>query len=304
VPLIPHCQPAIWPTPIAPSRFAATIKTGSPDGCRVALIGLPDDLGVRMNHGRPGAAEGPRAFRAALAGYGVHDPMGLRYPAVFDAGDVQPAPGATEAALLETHERVFLAASALHNLGLFPVAVGGGHDLTFPFVRAAAERFGPSRFGGVYFDAHLDVRESVGSGMAFRRLMDDCGVRPLLICGINPLANSAQHAAYFKARGGKVSGAKFSLAPLKACSSIFCSFDLDVLDAAFAPGVSAMNPSGMSPREAQAALATLAADRRLRCLDFMELSPPHDAQGRTARLSAHLFLAFLAGFCPTKGGAP
>jgi arginase family enzyme len=31
-------------------------------------------------------------------------------------------------------------------------------------------------------------------------------------------------------------------------------------------------------------------------MDFMELSPPHDAQGRTARLAAHLFLAFLAGF--------
>lgn len=294
--LIPHCQPPGTPSPIPAARFASTIRSDSHEGCRVAIIGLPDDLGVRMNGGRPGAAEGPRAFRAALAAYGVRNPANADYPPVFDAGDVHPAPGANEAALTETHERVTRAAMALHNLGLFPVAIGGGHDLTFPFVRAAVEHFGPSRFGGVYFDAHLDVRESVGSGMPFRRLMDDCGVRPLLLAGMNPLVNSAEHAAYFKARGGKVAGAKLSLAPLKACKSIFCSFDMDVLDAAFAPGVSAMHPAGITPREAQTALATVAADRRLRCLDFMELSPPHDAQGRTARLAAHLFLAFLAGF--------
>ena len=80
-------------------------------------------------------------------------------------------PGRT---LEATHRRVTAATTALLDAGLFPIAIGGGHDLTFPFVRAiAAEHSG---LAGVYFDAHLDVRETRGSGMPFRRLVEDCGV--------------------------------------------------------------------------------------------------------------------------------
>src|SRR6185503_8188990 len=61
---LPHVTPGRWPQ-LRPDRFAATIRTDSPDGCRVALLGLPDDTGVALLGGRPGAAEGPAAFRAA-----------------------------------------------------------------------------------------------------------------------------------------------------------------------------------------------------------------------------------------------
>ena len=71
---IPHCSPPVWPEAIPASRFASLIRRASPEGCRIGLIGLADDLGVRLNNGRPGAREGPRAFRAALARYGVADP--------------------------------------------------------------------------------------------------------------------------------------------------------------------------------------------------------------------------------------
>ena len=47
-------------------RFAGTIRHDSPDGCAIALLGLPDDTGVGLNNGRPGAKDGPAAFRAAL----------------------------------------------------------------------------------------------------------------------------------------------------------------------------------------------------------------------------------------------
>jgi formiminoglutamase len=49
----------------------------------VALIGFAVDEGVRRNGGRPGAAEGPRALRGALANLPV-----LGEPALWDAGDV------------------------------------------------------------------------------------------------------------------------------------------------------------------------------------------------------------------------
>lgn len=290
---VPHTTPPHYPDRPA-GRFGATIETGGPAECTVALIGLVDDEGVRLNGGRVGAAAGPSAFRAALARYGVARPQGFEWPRVFDAGDVRP--GAT---LGETHARVTEAVDAVLALGLFPIAVGGGHDLTFPVVRAVAGRAGP--MGGVYFDAHLDVRETAGSGMGFRRLVDECGVGPLLVHGLNPLVNAREHVAWFYDHGGTIADDDPDaedddlLAPLAGAESLFCSFDLDCLDASHAPGVSAPNPAGMTVREAARRMFIAASDPRLRCLDIMELCPTHDQDGRTARAAAHLFLHALMG---------
>jgi formiminoglutamase len=280
----PHTTAAIWPK-ISAGRFAASIRVDVPLNCSVALLGLPDDTGVRLNHGRPGAKGGPRAFRAALARYGTAQPV---FPRVFDAGDVKP--GRT---LEETHDRITTATTALLAAGLVPVAVGGGHDLTFPFVRAVAAKF--PRLAGLYFDAHLDVRETRGSGMPFRKLVEDCGVNALHLHGFRPLVNSPEHLAWFKAHRGKAypDDAKIALPRAK---SLFVSFDLDVLDAAQAPGVSALNPAGWHSGKAEAWVRACGADARVRCFDLMELNPGFDPDGRTARLAAHLFLTFLQGF--------
>ncbi len=279
------------------------MHSGLAVGCQIGLIGLPDDAGVRLNGGRPGAAEGPRAFREALCTYGVHDPAGWVYPKVFDAGDVEPAGGHTESALLETHARVSEAVSGLLDLGLFPVGIGGGHDLTLAFVRAVAGRCRKMR--GVYFDAHLDVRERVGSGMAFRRLVEECGAVELNIFGFNEMVNAREHVEWFEGHGGRVRG---GIDELAGCldggdgRAVFASFDLDVIDAAHAPGVSALNPAGWTVREARRAVRECGRAASVRCMDFMELSPAHDAGGRTARVAADLFLSFLRGF--SERGAP
>ncbi len=282
---IPHTKPAIWPRNISAGRFAAGIRRDSPEGCSVALLGLADDTGVKMNHGRPGAKAGPTAFRTALARYGAASPA---LPRVFDAGDIKPG-----RSLDETHRRVTAAASALLERGLFPVAVGGGHDLTFPFVRAVATRH--PGLAGLYFDAHLDVRATTGSGMPFRRLVEHCGVGALHLHGFRPLVNSAEHLAWFRAHGGRIypDGARVVLPKAR---NLFASFDLDVLDASHAPGVSALNPAGWDVREAEVWVRACGADRHVRCFDLMELNPRFDGDSRTARIAAHLFLTFLAGF--------
>jgi len=285
---LPNTSAPPWPGDAPAGRFASTIRTESPDGCTIALLGLPDDTGVRMNHGRTGAAGGPKAFRAALASFGAADSAAGPLPLVFDAGDVMPT-----GSLEKTHERVTAATMALLELGLLPIAIGGGHDLTFPFVRAVAAKH--PKLAGVYFDAHLDVRETAGSGMPFRRLVEDCGVSALHLHGFRPLANSREHLEWFRAHGGRTHLDPSSIA-LPKTKDIFVSFDLDVLDAAHAPGVSALNPAGWTVREAEAWVRACGADPRVRCFDLMELNPAHDPDGRTARVAAHLFLTFLQGF--------
>lgn len=284
----PHTKPARWPAGISTGRFASRIARGLRDDCAVALLGLPDDTGVRLNQGRPGAAGGPTAFRAALARCGATEPAEGDLPSVCDAGDV--VPGRT---LEETHARVTAAAAAIVARGLLPVAVGGGHDLTFAFVRGVATRF--PRPSGVYFDAHLDVRETVGSGMAFRALVEHCGVPALHLHGFRPLVNSREHLDWFQAHGGRLHPDDMRPA-LPRARHCFVSFDLDVLDASHAPGVSALNPAGWSVREAEAWVRACGAASNVRCFDLMELNPRHDTDGRTARVAAHLFLGFLSGF--------
>lgn len=347
--------PPAWPIR-SPARFAAAITradwppTPAPHAPpaatpTIALLGLPDDLGVRLNNGRPGAALGPTAFRAALARYGTANSVALPdppsttprasqpaaestpattpTPPVIDFGDIAPAPGNDADALHETHRRVSEAAHAIAVAGYFPVAIGGGHDLTFPFVRgvlhAHASRrpptdqrgdspqqrphTAPTNAAGVYFDAHLDVRPEVGSGMPFRALIEQCGVRALTVCGLDDFATTREHLEWFQANGGtRADHAPEAFAWPDAAT--FVSLDLDVIDQAFAPGVSAMNPLGWTPDLAARWCRAAGRNPRTICFDMMELSPRYDdapsheatsSVPRTARLAARLFLEFLRG---------
>jgi formiminoglutamase len=154
---------------------------------------------------------------------------------------------------------------------------------------------------GVYFDAHLDVRDTLGSGMPFRALVEQCGVRELHVFGLNPFANTREHAEWFKSHGGRVHQHRTTQQQagpmhMPTLGNCFVSFDMDVLDAAHAPGVSAMNPCGWSVAQAETWVFGAGRSERVRSFDIMELNPGADESGRTARVAAHLLLTFLRGF--------
>jgi formiminoglutamase len=314
---IPFTRPAEWPAR-PPGRFAARIDLAadtdpsatSDDVYPIALLGLPDDTGVRLNGGRSGAAQGPRAFRAALARFGATwdlqagQPLDVR---ILDAGDVEPAAGDDHAALLETHARVEAAARALHQQGCVTVAIGGGHDLALPCIAAFARHQGRA-VGGINLDAHLDVRERVGSGMPFRRLITGGHLDPraFVELGLGRFANDRADVEWARAQGARLIAAPAvdtAPAPLAAFlahalgpGAGFVSIDLDAIDAAYAPGVSAPSPLGLGVHHASALAEAAGGDPRVGHFDIMELCPPHDPDGRTARVAALLFLSFVAGW--------
>jgi len=317
---IPHTRPGTWPE-LRPGSFAQTIPRTSADDAQLALLGLPDDTGVRLNNGRPGAAEGPAAFRAALARAGTtYDLVRGREMRVrvFDAGDVVPASpddhgGAPEQTLHATHDRVTDACAELHRLGLVPVCIGGGHDLTLPTVRALARHVGDP-LGGLNVDGHLDVREGVGSGMPFRRLIEGgfLDARRFVEYGIARFANSREHVEWLTERGGSiveisaVGGSEpvgadamdvaFGRSDDEAGRIGFVSIDLDGIDSSQAPGVSAPNACGLTVGQACDIAARAGACSEVQHFDLMELSPPHDVDGRTARVAALLFMTFVGAF--------
>lgn len=286
-----YVRPGRWPDSLRGSSLAANFAHGEPVAGAIAILGMPDDLGVRLNGGRPGAAEGPTMFREGLARYGVA--AARHWPRVVDVGDV--VPGET---LEETHRRVSVVVREIVAKGGFPVGIGGGHDLTFAFVRGVVEQLRRDekieRLEGIYLDAHLDVRPSEGSGMPFRALTDAGLVGPLHAQGIDPCVNRADHFAWLREHGGKVddlsSQGEWPKGPL------FVSLDMDVIDQAYAAGVSATNPAGWSPRETAAWCHRAGRELDVRCFDIMEFAPPLDISGNTARLAAHLFTSFLSGY--------
>ncbi len=333
--MLPHTTPPVYP-PAPPGRLVGSIQRASAelldrpfaaadiDKCRVGIIGLADDTGVAMNHGRTGARDGPAAFRAALARYGVATrmtegrPRGLEmadggwaagafgrpgYPHVFDAGDIEPG-----RSLHETHDRVSEVVVKMLAQGLVVVGIGGGHDLTYPLVRALHQHRRSAAGGGrtlplrgLYADAHLDVRPEPGSGMAFRAMIEHGYVGRLANIGASWAVNSAEHGEWFAAHGGVFLQASEAVAEQRDRSGEsvrpdFVSLDVDVLDASCAPGVSALNPAGMLTSELAGVAFAAGACPTVQVFDLMEFNPTYDVDHRTARVVAHLFLSFLAGF--------
>jgi arginase family enzyme len=196
---------------------------------------------------------------------------------------------------------------ALADAGCVTVAVGGGHDLALPCIAARAARRGHA-LGGINLDAHLDVRERVGSGMPFRRLIAGGHVDPraFIELGLGRFANDRADVEWARAQGATLISADdvlasgFSPADLLARATApgagFVSIDLDGIDGAAAPGVSALNPMGLGVFHAARLAEAAGRDPRVLHLDIMELCPAHDHEGRTARVAAYLFLAFLAGW--------
>jgi formiminoglutamase len=232
--------------------------------------------------------------------------VGLDIP-IYDAGDVVPASGDGEQALLQTHERVEAAVRELHRLGLSTICIGGGHDLSLASLSAVAAQRGVT-LGGINLDAHLDVRQRVGSGMPFRRLIERGALDPhrFIELGVGRFANEEADLHWLTQLGARIVYAQeiqgcgltlereLELALGGGCG--FVSIDLDVLDQAVAPGVSAPNPLGLSLSHAVQLAEAAGKDSRVLHFDIMEFNPKYDRDSSTARAAALLLLHFVAGF--------
>lgn len=273
---------------------------------RWSVLGLPYDGGIPT---RPGARFGPRALREALTGFGSFDGE-HEVSGAFDLGDL--ALPTTDGA--EAHRRIEEGARRIFAAGARPLFVGGDHGCTGSTIRGLAAARPELRLAVVSIDAHLDVREDEGEGMIssgtpFRRALET----PILVgtqlamIGIRRFANSGDHLEWARTQGahlfmveevGAAGAAETARVALESATggadALYLSVDLDAADAAYAPGVSAPGAGGLTAREMIALVGALAADPRLVGADLMELSPPYDADGRTARLAARLLLEILS----------
>jgi formiminoglutamase len=286
-------------------RLGERIEGGIPSRNGVALLGFADDRAILNGRGRAGASLGPTEARRFLSRLTPGDLGELEGLEIRDLGDATPS-GSIE----DTHTLAEEAALEALRAGACVVLIGGGHDGAFAS-HSALLRAVPGRVTAVNVDAHLDVRPlregKITSGTPFRRLAERWGDRYRLCeFGIQPQHNARSHRVFCEERGFPIVtlaqarergvAAAFERALAQDGEALAVSLDLDSVEAASAPGVSAPCPDGFTAADLFACARAAGADPRVRVLDVMELSPPLDEGSRTARLAAMAIWSFLAGY--------
>ena len=99
------------------------LKNQAEEKIDIALLGYVCDEGVRRNRGRIGAHEGPKAVRDRLAKLPIH----FEAKRVIDAGNVICIDDDMEA----SQELFANAISDLVKEKIFPIGIGGGHDMSY-----------------------------------------------------------------------------------------------------------------------------------------------------------------------------
>jgi formiminoglutamase len=262
------------------------------------LLGFACDAGVARNHGRIGAAEGPRAIRRALANMPLHECAHLA-----DGGDVVCAGDALEAA------QHALAASVAQQLdaGRFPLVLGGGHEMAWGSYTGLATHLaraeGASRVGIVNFDAHFDLRRDTRatSGTPFLQIAQDCDARgwefQYACFGVSRYSNTEALFARARELGVRVqldetldaAGGSAALTSFIAdVDDVYLTVCLDVLPAAVAPGVSSPAPRGVALAVLEPLIDVVCASGKVRLADIAEMNPRFDVDGRTATVAARI----------------
>jgi agmatinase len=254
----------------------------------VAVVGVPWD---ERSSFLQGAADGPGAVRGALLcpSTNLSTESGLDLgidPRFVDAGDIPVPLGGPP---LEAIGAIEGGATALLARGVSLIALGGDHAVSYPLARAHAAVHGPLSI--LHFDAHPDLYDEFegdrySHACPFARILEDGLARHLLQVGIRT-TNQVQRAQAERFGVEVIPAGQWSPERVLALDGpVYVSIDLDVLDPAFAPGVSHHEPGGCSTRDLVRAIQSLRG--RVIGADVVELNPSRDLQDVTARAAAKI----------------
>ncbi|MCC6944662.1 MAG: agmatinase family protein, partial [Thermomicrobiales bacterium] len=235
------------------------------DGQDVVFVGAPLDAGTTY---RPGARFGPSGIRAVTSlslGYsfelGVDLYESLR---MVDAGDISIIPANIE----KSFDQIDKAVAFLHEREVFPVIFGGDHSIGYPDIRGLAP-YVDGNIGIIHFDRHPDMGEMTldermhGTPFFHATNIPNAPPSNLVQIGIGGWNMNRQGVKNVRERGAtsitvgdidrwgldRIAEIALELA-WKNAKAVFLSFDIDVLDPAFAPGTGTPEPGGLLPREA------------------------------------------------------
>jgi agmatinase len=277
--------------------FARCPLVDDPTDVDVAVLGIPFDTATTN---RPGARFGPEAVRSASIALRPYNAAQRTQVfgslSVADLGDLDVTPGNAERTVGQIAEQL----EPIVRSGTRPLCIGGDHLIVLGELRAQAAVHGP--VGVVLLDAHADVwdeycGERYYHGSPFRRALEEGLVDPSrsLLAGMRGPVYDAGDEDMPRELGFEV----LSTDELAALSPeeygrrvrervgdgpLFLSFDIDVLDPAYAPGTGTPEAGGLTTREAFGYLRALRG-LRFGGYDVVEVSPPYDGAGKQTAIA-------------------
>jgi arginase len=265
--------------------------------------GIPTVLGIPFDAQSSylrGASEAPAKIREALAcdasNHWTETGVDLGMSEVYeDSGDLRLREEDAFAAIEHGVGEII-------RQGKRPVCLGGDHSITYPIVKAVARKH--SGLTIFHFDAHPDLYDEfegnrLSHACPFARIMEAGLAKRLVQVGIRTINRHQRE----QAQKFGVEVVEMSALPaydrLKADGPVYITFDMDVLDPAFAPGISHREPGGMSAREAIAHLRAI--EGQIVGADLVEFNPVRDVDGLTATVAAKMLKEILGKMIAGKG---
>jgi agmatinase len=266
----------------------------------ICVAGIPYDLGTTN---RPGARFGPAAIRQAsrMLVDGDH-PLHRVNPAasgLADIGNFTIALGDIQNSLAEIERQ----AAPIGHL----VALGGDHGITLPLLRALAKRRPPPAL--IHFDAHVDTwpenfgqtyahgtvfHHAISEGLIAPRHMVQIGIRSPVERDVHDWTIK-QGVAIVTAQDVHERGPAAVAERIRRVigeAPVYLSFDIDVLDPAFAPGTGTPEVGGLATWQAQAIMRRLAGLQFIG-MDVVEVCPAYDIAEITALAGATMAWEYL-----------
>lgn len=251
----------------------------------IALLGILSD--ENSSHMK-GPAKAPPIIRNVLTNGAsnlfAENGINLsKNPLIADAGDIEPPAG------YEGIQAICEKVKGLLAKGFRLLALGGDHAVSFPIVKAYAEQY--PNLTIVHLDAHPDLYDTFDQNpfshaSPFARIMENKLAANLIQIGIRGM-NDVQRDQVRRFNATVIEMKDWhSDLPIKTKGPVYLSLDMDVLDPAFAPGVSHHEPGGLATREVIRLIQRL--DGPIVGADIVEYNPERDAGEITAAAAAKL----------------
>lgn len=266
-------------------------------GVDVAVLGIPFDAAVSN---RPGARFGPQAVRRASAIFD-NDPQ---YPfeadlfedlSVIDYGDVLLDYGNHS----QTPKRIEREAAKIIKSGAKLVSIGGDHFVTWPLLKAHAEKHG--KLALVQFDAHQDTwfddGKRIDHGSFVARAVRDGVIDPDRSIQVGIRTHAPEDCGIKMVHGYDVEEmriAEIADEIKKRVGNMPCymTFDIDCLDPAFAPGTGTPVAGGPSSGKMLGVLRALGG-LNIVGADIVEVAPAYDHADITAIAGASVAMHYI-----------
>jgi len=272
------------------------MRAGSPG---VVIFGAPLDLTSSFRSGMRFAPPQIRLAGEVLEDYSMALERDVRRVKVIDQGDVELPPGNRDASLARIEKE---GAAAFEKRMPF-VALGGEHLITLPLVKAALVKY--PDLVVLQLDAHADLADTYGGeplthATVMRRVAELLEPGHVVQMGIR--SATADEMAFARDRTVLFPGPPAEVdraLEILAGKPVYLTIDIDVVDPAFAPGVSTPEPGGWSSGDLFEVLRRMGG-LGVVGMDLVEVCPPFDPAGITSTLAAKVLRESLLTFFYSK----